>query len=67
MKILTRSVTFHFTHEGDITQSITKTLLGPDDEVQWVTEQYAEINRCKVQAFINGKKVCESDFTPKAD
>lgn len=67
MKFLTRSVTFHFTFPDGATKTMTKTLLGPDDEVEWATEQYAEVNRCKVVAYINGKKVSESDFTPKAD
>jgi hypothetical protein len=67
VKFLTRSVTFLLTWADGKTKQFSKTLLGPDDEVQWVAEQYAEVNNCKAQAFINGKKVCESDFTPKAD
>lgn len=65
MKFTTRSVTFLLTWADGKTKQFTKTLLGNDDEVQWVAEQYAEENRCKAQAFINGKKVCEFDSTPK--
>lgn len=31
------------------------------DDVQWVTTQYAEVNKALVKAFIDDKKVCEVD------
>lgn len=46
-----------FKNESMFTKEITMM----KDDVQWATNQYAEVNKALVKAFIDDKKVCEVD------
>lgn len=46
-----------FKNESMFTEEITMM----KDDVQWATNQYAEVNKALVKAFIDDKKVCEVD------
>ncbi len=46
-----------FKNESMFTKEITMM----KDDVQWTTNQYAEVNKALVKAFIDDKKVCEVD------
>lgn len=47
-----------FKNESMFTKEITMM----KDDVQWATTQYAEVNKALVKAFVNDKKVFESDW-----
>lgn len=47
-----------FKNESMFTKEITMR----KDDVQWATNQYAEVNKALVKAFIDDKKVCEVDY-----
>ncbi|ASZ76874.1 Dmd discriminator of mRNA degradation [Escherichia phage UGKSEcP1] len=46
-----------FKNESMFTKEITMM----KDDVHWATNQYAEVNKALVKAFIDDKKVCEVD------
>ena len=64
MHIRTIKFSLHW-KDGSI-GSFEKPIIGDDEMVKWVTEQYAEVNDCRVTATENGKQIAEAD-KPETD
>lgn len=57
MLITIRNITFKLYRADGSTQEIQKELWGDNAEVQWVAEQFAEVNECGVTAEYLGEQI----------
>lgn len=56
-----RTITFNMHWKPDAVGSFNKPIIGDDEMVKWVTEQFAYVNDCRVTATENGKQIAEAD------